>query len=58
MVEFRVDEVVEIEDALPLRWRFTGYSPFNPARRTPEEGAPRTRGSGNKRVIGNAIHYA
>ncbi len=31
VVEFRVDEVVEIGDALPLRWRFKGYSPFNPA---------------------------
>jgi len=30
VVEFRVDEAVEIEDALPLRWRFEGYSPFNP----------------------------
>ncbi|CAA9479927.1 MAG: probable iron-sulfur binding protein YPO1417 [uncultured Rubrobacteraceae bacterium] len=28
MVEFRVDEV---DDALPLRWRFAGYSPFNPS---------------------------
>ena len=28
VVEFRVDEV---DDALPLRWRFAGYSPFNPS---------------------------
>ena len=28
VVEFRVDEV---DDALPLRWRFAGYSPFSPS---------------------------
>ncbi len=29
VVEFRVGEVVE--NAVPLRWRFAAYSPFNPA---------------------------
>ncbi len=37
VVEFRVYEVVEIEEALPLRWRFAGYSPFNPAQMPREE---------------------
>jgi hypothetical protein len=31
MVEFRVQEAVETRGAVPLRWRFEGYSPFNPA---------------------------
>lgn len=31
VVEFGVGEAVEIEGAVPLRWRFGGYSPFNPA---------------------------
>lgn len=31
VVEFRVHEVVEIPGATPLRWRFKGYSPFNPS---------------------------
>ncbi len=31
VVEFRVQEAVEIRGAIPLRWRFEGYSPFNPA---------------------------
>jgi predicted pyridoxine 5'-phosphate oxidase superfamily flavin-nucleotide-binding protein len=31
VVEFRVEEVVETRGAVPLRWRFEGYSPFNPA---------------------------
>lgn len=30
-VEFEVDEVVETAGAIPLRWRFVEYSPFNPA---------------------------
>jgi uncharacterized protein len=30
VVEFRVKEAVEIRYAVPLRWRFEGYSPFNP----------------------------
>jgi predicted pyridoxine 5'-phosphate oxidase superfamily flavin-nucleotide-binding protein len=30
MVEFRVQEAVEARGAVPLRWRFEGYSPFNP----------------------------
>lgn len=32
VVEFDVEEVVERRGALPLRWRFQEYSPFNPAR--------------------------
>ncbi len=31
VVEFRVQEAVELRGAVPLRWRFEGYSPFNPA---------------------------
>ena len=31
VVEFQVQEVVETRGAVPLRWRFEGYSPFNPA---------------------------
>ena len=31
VVEFRVQEAVETRGAVPLRWRFEGYSPFNPA---------------------------
>ena len=30
LVEFRVEEAIEIADASPLRWRFLEYSPFNP----------------------------
>ena len=30
VVEFRVEEAVEARGAVPLRWRFEGYSPFNP----------------------------
>ncbi len=30
LVEFRAEEIVEIQDASPLRWRFVDYSPFNP----------------------------
>ena len=30
VVEFEVEEVIETPDALPWRWRFEGYSPFNP----------------------------
>jgi len=30
VVEFDVEDVVETEGAVPLRWRFGGYSPFNP----------------------------
>lgn len=32
VVEFDVEEVIETRGALPLRWRFEEYSPFNPAR--------------------------
>ena len=31
VVEFRVEEAIEAQGAVPLRWRFEGYSPFNPA---------------------------
>jgi len=31
VVEFRAQEAVEIRGAIPLRWRFEGYSPFNPS---------------------------
>jgi hypothetical protein len=31
VVEFRIQEIVETRGALPLRWRFASYSPFNPA---------------------------
>lgn len=30
VVEFEVEAVIETSDALPLRWRFESYSPFNP----------------------------
>lgn len=30
VVEFGIEEVVEIPAAVPLRWRFEAYSPFNP----------------------------
>jgi uncharacterized protein len=30
VVEFRVQEVVEIRGSIPLRWRFEGYSPIDP----------------------------
>ena len=30
LVSFRVDQVVEIEKRLPLRWEFESYSSFNP----------------------------
>ena len=32
VVEFDVEEVVGTREALPLRWRFVEYSPFNPVR--------------------------
>ena len=32
VVEFRYREAVETRGAVPLRWRFEGYSPFNPAK--------------------------
>ena len=28
--EFRVQEAAETRGVVPLRWRFEGYSPFNP----------------------------
>ena len=31
VVEFRVQEAVGTRGAVPLRWRFEAYSPFNPA---------------------------
>jgi hypothetical protein len=30
VVESRVQEALETRGAVPLRWRFKGYSPFNP----------------------------
>ena len=30
LLEFRVEEAIEIAHASPLRWRFLGDSPFNP----------------------------
>ncbi len=30
LVSFRIEQVVEIENRLPLRWEFESYSPFNP----------------------------
>jgi predicted pyridoxine 5'-phosphate oxidase superfamily flavin-nucleotide-binding protein len=30
LVEFAIDQVIETTDAIPLRWKFLGYSPFNP----------------------------
>ncbi|HLL38662.1 MAG TPA: pyridoxamine 5'-phosphate oxidase family protein [Rubrobacteraceae bacterium] len=32
VVEFRYREAVVTRGAVPLRWRFEGYSPFNPAK--------------------------
>jgi len=31
VVEFHIDEVIGIQNATSLRWRFLDYSPFNPA---------------------------
>lgn len=31
LVEFEIERVIEIAGAIPLRWQFLGYSPFNPA---------------------------
>ena len=43
VVEFRVEEVIETPGAVPLSWRFRGYSPFNPVPReeAPTRAAPR-----------------
>jgi hypothetical protein len=30
LVEFEIEQVIEIANAVPLRWKFLGYSPFNP----------------------------
>ena len=30
LVSFRIEQVLEIQNWLPLRWQFNGYSPFNP----------------------------
>lgn len=30
LVEFKIRQVIEIANAVPLRWKFSGYSPFNP----------------------------
>ena len=32
LVEFEIDEVIELTGASPLRWRLIDYSPFNPGR--------------------------
>jgi hypothetical protein len=32
-VEFKIRQVIEIANAVPLRWKFSGYSPFNPGKR-------------------------
>lgn len=31
LVEFTVDQIIEVTSALPIRWSFRDYSPFNPA---------------------------
>ena len=33
LVEFEIGQVIEIANAVPLRWKFLGYSPFNPGKR-------------------------
>jgi predicted pyridoxine 5'-phosphate oxidase superfamily flavin-nucleotide-binding protein len=33
LVEFEIEQVIEIANAVPLRWEFLGYSPFNPGKR-------------------------
>ena len=30
LVEFEIKQSIEVTDAIPLRWGFKGYSPFNP----------------------------
>jgi uncharacterized protein len=30
LVEFKIDEVIERKNVIPLRWSFMSYSPFNP----------------------------
>jgi predicted pyridoxine 5'-phosphate oxidase superfamily flavin-nucleotide-binding protein len=30
LVEFEIEQAIEIGGAIPLNWRFNGYSPFNP----------------------------
>ena len=30
LVSYRIEQVLEIENWLPLRWEFESYSPFNP----------------------------
>ena len=30
LVSYRIEQVLEIENKLPLRWEFESYSPFNP----------------------------
>ncbi len=41
VVEFGIEEVVEIPAAVPLRWRFEAYSPFNPVDRPGRSEAPK-----------------
>ncbi|WP_210521143.1 pyridoxamine 5'-phosphate oxidase family protein [Hymenobacter terricola] len=38
VLTFRVEEARTLYHALPFRWEFEGYSPFNPPVNTPEEG--------------------
>jgi len=33
LVEFEIEQVIKIANAVPLRWEFLGYSPFNPGKR-------------------------
>ena len=30
LVEFTVDQIIEVTSALPISWSFQNYSPFNP----------------------------
>ncbi len=30
LLSYRIEQVLEIDEKLPLRWEFESYSPFNP----------------------------
>ena len=30
LLSYRIEQVLEIDDKLPLHWEFESYSPFNP----------------------------
>ena len=30
LIEYAIEEVVELPNAIPLRWEFINFSPFNP----------------------------